>query len=133
MLATWVSTGETHHDDDGHTQAFIAFAWVIKMKSLSYGESLNVVQKVRLLFLICSFLFVGIISTREGGTVVRRELLLNEEARVARRSSNIVLCYIPGTRWRTGDGGRWVDRKGLDKERDEAVRFLVLIKKSFFI
>ena len=98
MLATWVSTGETHHDDDGHTQAFIAFAWVIKMKSLSYGESLNVVQKVRLLFLICSFLFVGIISTREGGTVVRRELLLNEEARVARRSSNIVLCYIPGTR-----------------------------------
>ena len=24
MLTTWVSTGRMHHDDDGHTQAFIA-------------------------------------------------------------------------------------------------------------
>ena len=93
MLTTWVSTGGTSHDHDGHAQPFIALTWVIKK-----GESLNVVKNVRLLFLLCSFVFVGIISTREGGTVVRRELLLNEEARVARRSSNIVLCYIPGTR-----------------------------------
>ena len=35
MLITWVSTGRTHHDDDGHTQASIALTWVIKMKSLS--------------------------------------------------------------------------------------------------
>ena len=33
--------------------------------------------------------------------------------RVARRrSSNIVLCYKPGTRWRTGDGGKRIDWKG---------------------
>ena len=42
MLTTWVSTGGAHHDDDGHTQALIALTWVIKMKSLSWGESLNV-------------------------------------------------------------------------------------------
>ena len=53
--------------------------------------------------------------------------------RVARRrSSNIVLCYIPGTRWRTGDGGRCVGRKRLDGRRDRTVEFLILIKKDFF-
>ena len=83
MLTTWVSTGGTHHNDDCHTQAFIALPWVIKMKSFSYGESLNVVQKVKLLFLLLSFVFVGVISIREGGGERRREVLLNEEARVA--------------------------------------------------
>ena len=79
MLTTWVSTGGTSHDHDGHAQPFIALTWVIKK-----GESLNVVKNVRLLFLLCSFVFVGIISTREGGREERKEvLLLNEEARVA--------------------------------------------------
>ena len=54
--------GGTHHDDNGHTQALIALIWVIKMRSLSQGESLNVVHKVRLLFLLFSFVFVGRVS-----------------------------------------------------------------------
>ena len=49
-----------------------------------------------------------------------------------RRSSKIILCYIPGTRWRTGNGGRRVDRIGLDGGRDRTVGFLILIKKGFF-
>ena len=79
------------------------------MKSLSSGESLNVGQKVRVFFVSCSFVFVGIVSTREGGKEGRKEVLLNEEARVATRiSSIIVLCYIPGTRC----GGREIEGGG---------------------
>ena len=26
MLIAWVSTGETHHDDDGHAQASVCWA-----------------------------------------------------------------------------------------------------------
>ena len=65
--------------------------------------------------------------------------VLNEEARVAklrvarRRSSNILLCYIQGARWRTGDGGRRVDRKGLRGGKDRTAGFLILIKRvSYF-
>ena len=50
---------------------------------------------------------MGILSTRQGGREGRREVLLNEEARVARRS-NILLCYIPGTRC----GGREMEGVG---------------------
>ena len=51
-----------------------------------------------------------------------------ESPRVARRrSSNIVLCCIPGTRWRTGDRGRRVDRKGLDGVGDLTAGFLISI------
>ena len=58
--------------------------WVIKMKSLSSGESVNIVQKkVGLTFLLSSFVFVGITFTSEGRREGRREVLLNEEARVA--------------------------------------------------
>ena len=35
MLTARVSTGGTHHDDDGHVQALTALTWVVKMKSLS--------------------------------------------------------------------------------------------------
>ena len=51
-----------------------------------------------------------------------------ELPRVARRSSIIVLCYKPGIRWRTGDGGRRVGRKGLDGGRDQTAGFLISIK-----
>ena len=46
-----------------------------------------------------------------------------EWPRVASIPRNIVLVYIPSTRWRTGDGSRWVDRKRLEKER-ETMSFL---------
>ena len=46
---------------------------------------------------------------------------------VRRRSSLIVLCYIPGTRWRTGDGGRRVDRTKLDGGSDRTAGFLTRI------
>ena len=36
-----------------------------------------------------------------------------------------------GTRWRTGDGGRGVDRKGLDGRRDRTAGFLILQNKGF--
>ena len=61
------------------------------------------------------------------GKGVREREVLNE-VRVAascRKSSKIVLCYIPGTRWRTGDGGRRADRKGLDGRRDRTAGFLM--------
>ena len=52
--------------------------------------------------------------------------------RVARiRSSNTVLWYIPGTRWRKGDGGRWVDRKGLGGGRDRTAECHILINRGF--
>ena len=52
--------------------------------------------------------------------------------RVARiRSSNTVLWYIRGTRCLTGDGGRWVDRKGLGGGRDRTAEFLISINKGF--
>ena len=35
------------------------------------------------------------------------------------------------TRWRTGDGGGRVDRKGLDSGRDRTAVFLILISKGF--
>ena len=35
------------------------------------------------------------------------------------------------SRWRTGDGGRGVDKKGLDGGRDRTAGFLVLIQKVF--
>ena len=38
----------------------IALTWVIKMRSSSYGGSLNVVQKVSHWFLLASFVFVGL-------------------------------------------------------------------------
>ena len=41
-------------------QHIVALTWVTKIKSLSRGESLNVVQKVNLLFLLGSFVFVGL-------------------------------------------------------------------------
>ena len=57
--------------------------WVTKMKSLSQGESLNVVQKASLAFLLGSFVFVGLYPLeKEGGREGGREVL-NEEARVA--------------------------------------------------
>ena len=37
------------------------------------------------------------------------------------------------TRWRTGDGGKRVDSKGLDGRRDRTAGFLVLPKKDFLI
>ena len=78
---------------------------------------------------------MGIISTRERGREGRREVLLNEEARVsASCQKNIKQCRaVLHTRyqvWRTGDEGRWVDRKRLDKGRDRAVGFLILIEKG---
>ena len=72
------------------------------------------------------------ISTWEGGKERKKDTKINEEARVARRSSNTVLCYTPGTRWQTGDRGRRVDRKGLDGGRDRTTWFLILMKKSLF-
>ena len=50
MLTPWVSRGGTHHGD-GHDQAFIALTWVIEMRSLSYGEYLNVVSNASILLL----------------------------------------------------------------------------------
>ena len=116
-------------------QHIIVLAWVTKMKSRSWGESLKVVQKVRILVLLGSFVIVGLISTREGrreeGTCQRRERKLPRVA--SRRSSTIVLCNIQGTRWRTRDGGIWVDRKGLDGGRDRTSGFLTLIKIHFLV
>ena len=61
---------------------------------------------------------------KKGGTKREREL-----PRVARKkSSNIMPCYIAGTRWWTADGRRGVDRKGLDGGRDRTVGFLILVK-----
>ena len=81
------------------------------MKSLSSGESLNV-QKVRSLFLLCSFVFAGLISTtQEGGREGRRKVLQTRRRElplVATISSNIVLFYIPGTRC----GGREMEGGG---------------------
>ena len=69
---------------------------------------------------------------KEGGSEEGRYYTRRRELpRVARRSSNIVLCYKPGTRWRTGDGGRGVDRKGLDGRRDRTAGFLILQNKGF--
>ena len=86
-----------------------------------------------MLFLLGSFAFVGLCllgkegdmrkgGTKRGGTSCRE---LPED------QVNTLLCYIPGTRWRTGDGGRRVDRKGLDSGRDRTAGFLILIKKGF--
>ena len=44
-------------------QHVVALAWVAKMKSLSLGESPNVVQKMSCLFLLSSLVFKGRIST----------------------------------------------------------------------
>ena len=76
QLPDWVVSEIKRH----HIAALLT--WVTKMKSFSWGESLSVVQKVSLLFLLGSFVFVGPISTREGGREVGREVL-REEARVA--------------------------------------------------
>ena len=67
-------------------QRIIVLTWVTKMRSLS---SLNVVQKVPFVFSRV-FRVRGPTSTWEAGKEGGRETL-NEEARVARRSSNIVL------------------------------------------
>ena len=42
-----------------------------------------------------------------------------------------MLCYKSGTRWRTGDGGKRVDRKLLDGGRDRTAGFLILTKIGF--
>ena len=64
-------------------QHSMALTWVTKMKPLSQGESLNVVQKVILLFLLGSFVFVGLASTREGGREGGREVV-NSDTRDSR-------------------------------------------------
>ena len=71
-------------------------------------------------------------EARKGGEE-RYQTRRCELPRVARRTSNIVLCYIPGTMCRTGDGGRKVDRKGLDGGRDRTSGFLTLIKIHFLV
>ena len=50
-------------------QHIVALTWVTKIKSLSRGESLNVVQKVNLLLILGSIVFVGLylLGRREGG------------------------------------------------------------------
>ena len=49
-------------------QHIIALTWVTQMNSISYGKSLKVVQKVSTLFLLGSFLFVGLyLLGKEGG------------------------------------------------------------------
>ena len=109
MLTTWVSTG-------GRIMTMMA---IPRHSLLLPGSSkwthfvggISERRPKRLLFLLCSFVVVGVISTREREREGRRKVLLNEEARVVasgvarRRSSIIVLCYIPGTRWRMEGGG----------------------------
>ena len=74
MLTTWVSTGGMHCDDDGHTQGRITLTYVIKMKSLSFRESLNVVKKIRLLFILFYFcLDCGLWLVARTGLYVRKK------------------------------------------------------------
>ena len=69
-------------------------------------------------------------EARKGGEE-RYQTRRCELPRVARRTSNIVLCYIPGTTWRTGDAGRRVDKKGVDGGRDRTAGFLIFMQKNF--
>ena len=108
------------------TQHIIALTWVTKNQVTFVGGISERRPKSETFVLLGSFVFMGLYllgkegEREEGGYQTRRR----ELPRVARRSCNIVLCYIPGTRWQTGDGGRKVDRKGLDSGKDRTAGVL---------
>ena len=86
-------------------QHIIVLTWVTKMKLLSLGEYLDVVQKVSLLFFFMLNRIRGAISTWEGYREGEREVL-NEEARSAASElpegqviSCCVINQVPGGEW----------------------------------
>ena len=114
------------------TQHIIALTWVTKNQVTFVGGISERRPKSETFVLLGSFVFMGLYllgkegEREEGGYQTRRR----ELPRVARRSSNIMLCYKPSTWWQTGDGGRKVDTKGLDGGRERTVGFPILIKKA---
>ena len=89
-------------------QHIVALTWVTKIKSLSRGESLNVVQKVNLLFLLGYFVFMGLyLRGNEGG---RKEWTKRRGARCRELTEDEVLsCCVT---YQVPGGGREMEGGG---------------------
>ena len=100
-----------------------------QQNEVSFIDGISERQKSELFVLFGSVVFVGLylLKKREGrsgrkGATKRAGASCRELSRI---SSIIVLCYVPGTKWRTGDGKSRVNRKGWMAEGTGLLIFLV--------